>query len=394
MKRKLMLICPMLHQGGFERVCITTARLMEPYFDVCIVIFNSANMAYDVTGLHIIDIQMGVKKGKIAKLLNIYKRSQKVKKLKKEMMPDIAYSFGPSANMVNCLSKTRETKVWLGLRNYTDITEVFKIRLFIKKADLIIACAKTIENELQQKFHYNKTTTLYNLYDVEKIRQDAQKRTPELPWEKGQDRYMISMGRDAEQKGFWHMLKIFALINKQVPDTKLMILGAGTFEVYRKLAKDLNIEKSVYFAGMQKEPYIYLNQCDIYLLTSQNEGFPNALVEGMSLGLAAVSVDCKTGPSEILTPDCQDQIFTKKKENGEKPVIWGEYGILVPDMEKEPNLDASIITEEEINMAEAIIKLLQDKDLLIKYQNAALTGAQRFTYEHYVKRFLELSSNY
>ena len=57
-----MLISPMLHQGGFERVCITTARLMEPYFDVTIVIFNSANIAYDVKGLHIIDIQMGVKR--------------------------------------------------------------------------------------------------------------------------------------------------------------------------------------------------------------------------------------------------------------------------------------------------------------------------------------------
>ena len=67
MKKKLMLISPMLHQGGFERVCITTARLMEPYFDVTIVIFNSANIAYDVKGLHIIDIQMGVKKGKLQK---------------------------------------------------------------------------------------------------------------------------------------------------------------------------------------------------------------------------------------------------------------------------------------------------------------------------------------
>ena len=75
-KKKLMLISPMLHQGGFERVCITTARLMEPYFDVTIVIFNSANIAYDVEGLHIIDINMGVKKGKIKKLLNILRRSR------------------------------------------------------------------------------------------------------------------------------------------------------------------------------------------------------------------------------------------------------------------------------------------------------------------------------
>ena len=37
-KKKLILMSPMLHQGGFERVCVTTARLLEPYFDITIVI--------------------------------------------------------------------------------------------------------------------------------------------------------------------------------------------------------------------------------------------------------------------------------------------------------------------------------------------------------------------
>lgn len=63
-KRKLILVSPMLHQGGFERVCVTTARLLAPYFDVTIVVFNSANIAYDVDGLNIIDLKLGVKKGK------------------------------------------------------------------------------------------------------------------------------------------------------------------------------------------------------------------------------------------------------------------------------------------------------------------------------------------
>ena len=47
-KRKLMLISPMLHQGGFERVCITTARLLEPYFNITVVIFDSSNICYDI----------------------------------------------------------------------------------------------------------------------------------------------------------------------------------------------------------------------------------------------------------------------------------------------------------------------------------------------------------
>ena len=41
MKKKIMLIVPMLHQGGFERVCVATARLLEPFYEVYIVIFSS-----------------------------------------------------------------------------------------------------------------------------------------------------------------------------------------------------------------------------------------------------------------------------------------------------------------------------------------------------------------
>ena len=62
-----MLISPMLHQGGFERVCITTARLLEPYFDITIVIFDSADIAYGVEGLTIIDISAWGPQRKAAK---------------------------------------------------------------------------------------------------------------------------------------------------------------------------------------------------------------------------------------------------------------------------------------------------------------------------------------
>ena len=58
MKKKIMLIVPMLHQGGFERVCVATARLLEPYYEVYIVIFSAADIAYDIRGLHVIDIHM------------------------------------------------------------------------------------------------------------------------------------------------------------------------------------------------------------------------------------------------------------------------------------------------------------------------------------------------
>lgn len=395
-KRKLMLISPMLHQGGFERVCITTARLMEPYFDVTIVIFDSSDIGYNVEGLHIINLNLGVQKGKIRKILNMMKRSKKLRNLKKEMEPEIAYSFGPTANMVNAFSKTKKTKVWLGIRSYMDMGEKLKLKLFTRQADLIICCSKIIEKELKIKYKFNKTATLYNLYDVESIRRQAQEKEPELPWgdvdEEGRKlRPILSMGREDDVKGFWHMLKIFSLIHTQIPEARLILVGEGTFDEYKKLAEELGISEYVCFTGMQMEPYKYLKKGEVYLLTSLNEGFPNALVEGMALGLAAVSTDCMTGPSEILLGD-ENADQEKETEDKKASVIYGKYGVLVPVMSKDKNLDAGVISEEELNVAEVVIDLMKDRSKLKKYQSAASKRAQSFSYEKYIEQFLSLAS--
>lgn len=406
-KRKLMLISPMLHQGGFERVCVTTARLLQPYFDVTIVIFDSANIAYDVEGLSIIDIQMGVRKGKLQKILNIIRRSRKVRKLKKEMQPEIAYSFGPTANMVNAFSKTGKEKVWLGLRNYTDVEEETKMRLLVKKADLIVCCSRDIEKSVKIKYKFNNTAVLYNLYDADTIRKEAAASDPPLPFseelkevgslqqEPGQLRYLVSMGRDDPMKGFWHMIKAFKLVHDQIPEARLILMGAGTFQKYKTLAEQLEITDAIYFAGMRRDPYALLKYGEVYLLTSANEGFPNALVEAMTLSLAPVSTNCLTGPAEILvrngdTASLDDQFTEKQKEKG-TPVIYGDYGIVVPEMQKEENLDPADITEEERNLADTVIRLLQDEKLLQSYRQTAARRAGDFTYEKYLEQFLKLA---
>lgn len=390
-KRKLMLVSPMLHQGGFERICVTTARLMAAYFDITIVIFDSADIAYDVEGLDIIDLKLGVKKGKLRKVWNMVRRSRQLFRLKKQLKPDICYSFGTTANIVNALSKTKMTKVWLGLRSYMDMEDEMKIKLFVKQADLMICCSKAIEQELKSKFHCDKTATLYNLYDVENIQKQAEEKEPDLPWKDADSqgrgyKYIISMGREDEVKGFWHMLKAFSLIHSKIPETRLLILGEGSFTSYKVLAEDLEISDAVYFAGMQKEPYKYLKKGSVYLLTSSREGFPNALVEGMALGLAPVSTDCMTGPAEILLEEMHREDL--KSSN---TAIYGKYGILIPVMNEKPDFDAGNILQEERKLADIVVDLLTDDRKLQKYQTAAKERAQFFTYESYIQQFLQLS---
>ena len=381
-KQKIMLIVPMLHQGGFERVCVETARLLKPYFQVCIVIFDSQDIAYDITGLEVIDLQLGVQESILGKILHVWKRSLAVKKLKHSKEIDIAYSFGPTANMVNVFSGKR-AKIWVGIRSYMDMGNPHKIRLFSRMADRVLCCSKRIEQEIQENYRCTKATALYNPLNMEALRKKAEAESPDLPWKQPQN-LIVSMGREDDVKGFWHLLKSFYLVQKKVKDAKLMIIGEGEFKEYKALAKKLGIEEEVFFAGLKKNPFPYLAAAKLYVLTSYYEGFPNALIEAMALGVPAVATDCMTGPREIFMED-YTAVHPKKE------ALWADYGVLLPNMNPEKNLQAKEITKEEEGLAEVMERMLTDSQLWVKYQEAALKRAKDFSDTFYVENIKKLA---
>lgn len=375
-KEKLLLISPMLHQGGFERVCITTARLLKPYYDVSIVIFDDADIAFDIRGLSIINIHLGVRNGKMAKITNLMRRAVRVRKLKQRMKPVIAYSFGPSANMVNALSKTSLTSVFLGLRGYQDVADDPKMKLYVRKADRIICCSKEIEAIVQEKYGYLQTATLYNPYDAEGITELSKEKVTDLPWkmeDEDRPRILIGVGRDDPIKGFWHLIKAFYLVQKEIPQMRLIIMGDGSFEQAKSLVSELQLEQKVYFPGVRKNPYKYLAASEMFLLSSYTEGFPNVLVEAMILGRPLISTDCRTGPAEILD--------------------HGKYGILVPDMGDTEDYSGDTISEKETCFAEKIIEVLKDSERQKELSELERKRAGEFDYDSYVDNLLKLCYN-
>ena len=375
-KEKLLLISPMLHQGGFERVCITTARLLKPYYDVSIVIFDDADIAFDIRGLSIINIHLGVRNGKLAKITNLMRRAVRVRKLKQRMKPVIAYSFGPSANMVNALSKTSLTRVFLGLRGYQDVADDPKMKLYVRKADRIICCSKEIEAIVQEKYGYLQTATLYNPYDAEGITELSKEKVTDLPWkmeDEDRPRILIGVGRDDPIKGFWHLIKAFYLVQKEIPQMRLIIMGDGSFEQAKSLVSELQLEQKVYFPGVRKNPYKYLAASEMFLLSSYTEGFPNVLVEAMILGRPLISTDCRTGPAEILD--------------------HGKYGILVPDMGDTEDYSGDTISEKDTCFAEKIIEVLKDSERQKELSELERKRAGEFDYDSYVDNLLKLCYN-
>ena len=367
--KKVLLIVPALHQGGFEKVCIATARLLQPYFDVRIAIFDSRDIAYDIKGIPVADLRLPSRSGKVGKLINVMKRGLKLRVLKKKEHIDISYSFGPTANFANIASGGRESK-WLGIRSYMDMGNPKQIRLFCRCADRVICCSDTICREVQDKYHCSKAVTLNNPFDIQEMKALSEQEEAELPWREG--RILISMGREDTVKGFWHLIKSFFLVHEKLPDTKLMIIGQGEFQDYKELVRKLGVDDDVHFTGLRRNPYPYLKKGSLYVLTSYNEGFPNAMVEAMAMGLPVIATDCMTGPREIL----EDR-----------------YGILIPNMSPDEDFDPEHITEEERNLAREIMALLEDRDKMKHYRAMALERAGEYTTESYIEKIREWAEN-
>lgn len=116
-----------------------------------------------------------------------------------------------------------------------------------------------------------------------------------------QARRFVSVGRLAEVKRFDLMIRAFAILHDRFPDATLQILGEGPERPkLEELVRSLNLGSSVLLPGYAQDVSRRIGDADLYLCTSQREGFGNAIVEAMATGVPVVSLDCPVGPEVIL----------------------------------------------------------------------------------------------
>lgn len=384
-KKNILLVVPKLDQGGLERVCVRTARILGEDCNVFIAAFDPSEPAYDLTGLSVYDLHAPAAKGRVGKVLRVFDRAWKLRRLKKKLSVDVTYSFGPTANRAN-IAAGGYGEMWCGLRSFADLEKEKELAVIARKSRRLICCSKVLAKEAEGRCGFSGADVLYNPYRIEELSELAKVQDEEL--EAVRDRLrasggklIVSMGREDYPKGYWHLLKSFSLVAQKLPEVRLSIVGSGDFSRYEILAQKLGIREKVIFAGMKKNPFPWLAAADLYAGASLFEGFPNALVEAMSLGTPVVSTNCMTGPAEILAKDYEKAMLCPDEQDG-------EYGILTAQLEPGENLDPDVITDGERRFAAALERMLTDEKLRSSYAAAAKLRAADFSEEAYRKKLL------
>ncbi|WP_272694363.1 glycosyltransferase [Providencia sp. PROV036] len=199
------------------------------------------------------------------------------------------------ARNINTLSKKRQQ--YNGWWNKFIVKPL--IDHFYCKADHIINQCQAMRDDLLTVFPQLKdqTSVIYN--PVAKQVEEYNNEDCISPTIK-QD-YLLCIGRLEKQKAFHFAIQAFAELVKVHPKLRLKIIGQGSLEnSLRQLTIKLKIENSVDFEGFQENVIPYYLGARATLLTSIHEGFPNVLIESISLGTAVVAFDCPSGPNEII----------------------------------------------------------------------------------------------
>ena len=233
-------------------------------------------------------------------------------------------------------------------------------RMAYPRADRIVAVSAGVADTLVRDFAVprRRTAVVHNPVDIAAIGEQAAL-APEFPVDRTD---LVAIGRLMPNKNF--ALAIDAWRASGWPG-RLIVLGEGPLrEALAARASAHGIADRLKLAGFVSNPHAILARAGGFVLSSNAEGFPNALVEAMACGVPAVATDCRSGPAEIL-----------RAASVAGRVTQGEGGLIVP-------------VDDVAAMAEAIQRL-QDPATAETLVAAARRRVADFSVDHFVARFWE-----
>lgn len=311
MKNKITFVINGLGGGGAERVCINLAnKLIYRNIEVDIIVKNNKNHRYKEeidSNINIINLEVSSMKKSIFKLKNYIKENN----------PEIIMSFNYEMSIILILIRfiyKLKFKLISRCINTLSFEKKYEKSIFRKlivyplvkmlycKSDKIIAQSKGMADDLIKNYNIiQENIKVINNPIADKIYEFSIYNHKEVK-NKKEKKKILFVGRLEKQKGIYMLLEGF----KKIKDKEciLNIIGEGKEKnnILQYISREglLNRVNVINFSDNIEKYYI---DSDITVLTSYFEGFPNVLIESITIGTPVVAFDCPSGPSEIIEKD-------------------------------------------------------------------------------------------
>ena len=286
----------MLNGGGAERVAVNYMRQLDLIkYELYVIVFQESNEIVDLLPK--------------CKLINLNTKSTKnslfeLIKAIKNITPDIVYTTHSRVATLLMLVKpfvknfyhiARMQNTPTLEKKYDNYGVIHRIlySLGFKSANIVIAQTQEMKEDAIKVFGLNEKTIKVMNNPLDKIYINQSISNSINPFEKDKISAVVS-GRLKKEKAFDLVLKSMNIILKDYPNFILHILGynEGEKDNLIQLTKDLGIENSVIFHDYISNPYSYYVNCDLFILSSYKEGFPNVMLENYYLNTPIVATKC------------------------------------------------------------------------------------------------------
>jgi len=315
-KTRLMIMLPAMSAGGAERVTLNLLKkLPREQFEIYLVLIKDggeflAEVPADVTTYIL-------KKSKLR-----YAIPQLIRLIWKHKIEVVFPTLGGFSRQILMIKwffpsytriMIRETIAQSGLIRYKPKRQrdVVLNRWLYKKADTIVSLCQYMAADLQKVLGINlkNQQVIYNPVDIEAIKVKTGDGNP-LPAE---GIHIVAAGRLESQKGFERLIMAFPALLKKKPQAHLWIIGEGQLRSrLEALIEKLGLKDKIHLPGYQENPYKWIRNADLFVLSSLYEGLPNILLEAIACSCPVICLENPSGTLEILELTGQPERYVKE----------------------------------------------------------------------------------
>ena len=304
---RVLFVSRCLDQGGAERFVSTALCRLDPArFDLRLCLFRRI-LGYplpDAVPVRVLMRPLEHRHWHLAPL--VWRLARTLDEVEPEVVVS-AYAY-PSFVVGAALRLARRRPRWLARvaihpqRGETGLRRAL-LALAYRRADSFVANSAGLA-ELYPRVYpraRGRIAHLPNATDFERI--DALAREPLAEPAAPRTRpLLVAAGRLSREKRVDLMIEAVDRVRRQ-RDLELVVCGDGPLRgALARQAAERGLAGHVRFLGHCPNPFQWMARADLFLLASDHEGSPNALIEAQGLGVPAVASDCEFGPSEIVEP--------------------------------------------------------------------------------------------